>query len=278
MQKAKKRIPPRTCIFCGKGSLTHEHVWADWLKRYIPKDMPEYTSLSAIVHPTHSELKRKKHSGDIQSRRLRVVCQSCNNGWMSQLQERAKPYLLPLIAGEVTAFNVTGQKVLAAWITMFVMVAEHFDGYKVATTMKQRRYFYLYREPPAFWKIWIGDYERGSWVGRLAHFALPLASKGRRVETMDNGMPRPNTQTMTFTVGRLFVHVRSSVTDIFENWHFARRDLLAQIRPIERNIIGWPKTTMADRDADGISADFQRRSDEVGRRMVEESWSGSDKS
>jgi hypothetical protein len=35
---------------------------------------------------------------------------------------------------------------------------------------------------------------------------------------MDNGLPRPNTQTMTFVVGRLYVHVRSSVTDVFENW------------------------------------------------------------
>jgi hypothetical protein len=267
--------PQRFCIFCGGAGLTREHVWADWLKKYVPKDMPKHTALFAIVHPTHSEPTRKKRSGDLQSRRLRIVCKSCNTGWMSKLQEKTKPNLLPLIQGEVTAFDVSAQSLLASWIAMFVMVAEHFNPYTVTTPQAQRSYLLDTGKAPAEnWKIWIGDFERKDWKGQLAHFTVPVSSPHHIPEIMDNGLPRPNTQTMTFVVGRLFIHVASSVTDIFEDWRLARPDLLAQIWPIKRNIIGWPpRMTISDRDADAIAGAFHRRSDEVGRRMVEDSWS-----
>jgi hypothetical protein len=37
---------------------------------------------------------------------------------------------------------VTGQQLLSARITMFVMAAEHFDKYKVASSQEQRTCFY----------------------------------------------------------------------------------------------------------------------------------------
>jgi hypothetical protein len=128
--------PQRFCIFCGRPGLTREHVWADWLKKYIPKNEINHTSFSATLHPTRSDFRRKKVAGDLRSRRLRVVCRSCNNGWMSRLQERAKPLLLPLIKGESTAFTYDEQELLAAWITMSIMVAEQFDPYKAVSTKR----------------------------------------------------------------------------------------------------------------------------------------------
>lgn len=69
----------------------------------------------------------RTRSGEPQSGRLRVVCASCNNGWMSDLQQEAKPHLLPLIKGETYLLHRNAQKTLAAWIAMFAMVAEHVD-------------------------------------------------------------------------------------------------------------------------------------------------------
>jgi hypothetical protein len=264
MPKAQRR-----CIFCRGTGLTKEHVWADWLKGYIPKDMTDYSSLSATVHETHAEFGHKKHGGDLRSRTLRDVCKSCNNGWMSQLQQRAKPYLLPLVFGDVTAFDARAQEILSAWVAMFVMVAEHFDRYKVVSSQKERSFLWKRQKAPANWKIWIGDFEKKNWKGHLARFCVPISSKKHRIKRMDNGLPRPNTQAVTFVVGRLYVHVASPVTDIFEKY---RPDLLVQIWPVRRNIVAWPPTTMTDRDADRIAAAFHRFSGEVGRRMVERSW------
>ena len=262
--------PQRFCIFCGKPGLTKEHVWADWLKRYIPKTEVSYTSLSATLHPTHSEFKRKKVGGDLRSRKLRVVCKSCNNGWMSQLQERAKPLLLPLIKCEAAAFSYEDQELLSAWIAMFVMVAEHFDRYKVVSTKKERQYLRRQLKAPPNWNICIGDHEKKTWPGLLAHFAVPLRGSKHYPKLMDNGLPRPNTQTMTFVVGRLFVHARSSATDLFENTRLVRPDILAEIWPIRRRIIGWPKVALTDRDADSIASSLHLRSDAVAKAMAEE--------
>ena len=78
----------------------------------------------------------RTRSGEPQSGRLRVVCASCNNGWMSDLQQEAKPHLLPLIKGETYLLHRNDQKTLAAWIAMFAMVAEHVD--KIALAHRPR--------------------------------------------------------------------------------------------------------------------------------------------
>jgi hypothetical protein len=36
------------------------------------------------------------------SSQVRVVCGPCNSGWMSQLQNQAKPFLTPLFEGALT--------------------------------------------------------------------------------------------------------------------------------------------------------------------------------
>jgi hypothetical protein len=87
---------------------------------------------------------------------------------------------------------------------------------------------------------------------------------------MDNRLPRPNTQSVTFVVGRLFIHVRSSATDIFDNVRLTRRDILAEIWPIPRRILGWPRSPLNDHDADSIASSLQVKSDAVAEQMFEE--------
>lgn len=87
---------------------------------------------------------------------------------------------------------------------------------------------------------------------------------------MDNGTPRPNTQTVSFVVGRLYVHARSSVTDVFENWRMVREDMLPQIWPVRRNVVGWPPTiTLSDRDADNIASSFHISGNAAALRIAE---------
>jgi hypothetical protein len=189
---------------------------------------------------------------------------------MSRLQERAKPLLLPLIKGESTAFTYDDQELLAAWITMFVMVAEQFDPYKAVSTKKERQYLRRIGRAPSNWRICIGDFEKKKWPGLLVRFVVPIRGPKHRPQLMDNGLPRPNTQSVTFVVGRLFIHVRSSATDIFDNLRLARPDILAEIWPIPRRIIGWPRRPLNDHDADSIASSLQLKSDAVAEQMFGE--------
>ena len=267
MTKRSKKL--QHCIFCGRTDMSREHVWADWLRNYIPKNMSCYSSLLAVAYPTHTEFKKQKISGDIQGRKLRVVCeQHCNNGWMSRLQERAKPYVLPLVLGEATALGAAAQGIVAAWIAMTITVAEYFDPSKAAVSPTQRRYLCRNQAVPPNWKIWIGHYVRGNWRAHLVHHPLPISSAQHRIRRIDSGSPQPNTQTTAFVVGQLYIFAASSTTDVFDRWQVPGEGAkLAQIWPIRRNIVAWPTKTLSDRGADQIAGSFFHAVEEIGRRI-----------
>ncbi len=100
------------------------------------------------------------------------------------------------------------------------------------------------------------------------HFALPMSSAKHVPETMDNGLPHPNTQTMTFVVGRLYVHVCASITNLFTDWTVADSGLMALICPAQQSVVPWPMKTLSDRDADSIAAAFHLESERIARLSV----------
>ena len=100
MAKTPKRSnlrPPGRCIFCGGGGLSKEHMWADWLHAYIPRIAPEHRTRSTLIHLENQEISTQRRAGDPHSRRIRCVCGPCNNGWMSALQEKTKPFMVPML-------------------------------------------------------------------------------------------------------------------------------------------------------------------------------------
>lgn len=246
-------LPKRNCIFCGSqcGKITKEDVWPTWLEKFIPRDMKNYTASSTVVYPTHSDVVRKKIDGDPGSRRVRRVCQSCNNGWMSRLQERAKPHVLPLILGAATAIQPTSLETIAGWCAMSVMTSDNFYPERQAIPQEDRNWLMAHGlPPPDTWKIWIGQYERGNWPAYWAKNARAISSDGHPVFYLENGLPIPNTQSSTLVFGKLFVHAFSSVhADIVANTPNPHGKLI-QLFPLSGLPLRWPPPTMLDRDAD----------------------------
>lgn len=233
--------------------------------------MNSFSSLEATVYPTKSDFTRRMRVGDIQNRKLRIVCGQCNGGWMSDLQQRAKPLLLSLIHGEATALDADSQKIVAGWIAMTVTVAEYFGRKEnITITASDRQHIRRTQTPPSRWKIWIGHYTRGNWKPHLVHNTFPISSSKHRIKRNELGSPRPNTQTTAFTVSQLYIFAASSVTDIFEEWRFstiAGAAKLRQIWPLSRNIVAWPGPTLTDREADAIAGSFFNFAEAVGRKI-----------
>ena len=92
--------PPKKCIFCGKGPTTKEDVWPTWLSKYIPRSLQKYTAAISIINESGEIVStRKQIDGDPRSRRAKCVCAKCNNGWMSDLQNKRKSTVLALAKG-----------------------------------------------------------------------------------------------------------------------------------------------------------------------------------
>jgi hypothetical protein len=131
--------PRQACIFCGSnGKMTREHVWGEWLRQMVPAEMNKHEvraeRIGAPGTPLQAETRLR--AGDPLST-VKVVCAACNSGWLSQIQERAKPYLIPLIQGQPTALGPDGQRALAAWCAMATMTGEYIDRDPTAIDVSQ---------------------------------------------------------------------------------------------------------------------------------------------
>lgn len=235
--------PLKKCIFCGQGPTTKEDVWPTWLTRYLPRDLPSYFEAANTINPSGKvSTVRKKWQGDPRSRRAKCVCATCNNEWMSRLQERAKPIVLSLVRGTETTLSVHDQDLLSAWATMSTITSEYFQPSIVAISARDRRRFWKTQRGLKNWKIWIGNFHRVDWKPYRAHNAWP-----------------PNAQTTTLVFGQLYLHVASSeIPTIIGRLAFPEavtNTILRRIWPPRGGTIRWPpRQTMSDRDAETVTA------------------------
>lgn len=170
---------PKVCAFCGaSGAMSREHAWGDWIKGFLPPD----TVLNHDVYSTNDDWsvpgkpvlsgqRTKKISGAPRSLRLPVVCASCNNGWMSRIeQQMAIPILGPLLRGDHRTLTIDDQTGLALWVEMKMMVKQLWGRGPAVNTPEQRRLLMDTQLPDPLTKIWIGSYEPADDPIRHRHY------------------------------------------------------------------------------------------------------------
>jgi hypothetical protein len=89
---------PKTCIFCGEqGSISKEHFWPEWVAPHIRageagSNVSEFHAAEGKNAP--SLQRRSERPGDVVTKKIRAVCERCNNGWMSEVESNVKPTIL----------------------------------------------------------------------------------------------------------------------------------------------------------------------------------------
>lgn len=160
-RQKKKPNPPRKCIFCGGTPITGEHLWAAWMRDYLPAgegtQVIQESDLSTdLIRLRSGPLTRR---GDARSQKLKVVCRACNNGWMSRLQTRAQPTLLPLLLNQTKALDENERESLSLWATMFSIVySTCYPGSGTVITSEQRAAFMGGQKPLEHWIVWAGRF------------------------------------------------------------------------------------------------------------------------
>jgi hypothetical protein len=161
--KRSKKIPnpPRKCIFCGKGPISREHVWAKWMRDYLPRGQA-----AQFIHEADFENSTQRsrpgplnRKGDARSQKLKVACVDCNTKWMSVLQDQTRPILLPLLLREDKALTPQEQEALASWLTMFTMVYGTTVPDYAADTIEQREAFKRDKKAPLYWRFWCAPFD-----------------------------------------------------------------------------------------------------------------------
>jgi hypothetical protein len=204
--------PQGRCIFCDRFGLTHEHIWADWLRPHLTRLSDQHKTAIELHHPDGStELKLKKQSGDPRRRSVRCVCRPCNNEWMSQLQESGKATLLSIMASDPIRLNRRQQTLLSSWSAMLAMTAEYTQKTHVAISKSDREWLMKSGKAPSHWRIWIAHFPSDdSCDQEYVHCALELPEKNAIQTGHTNARLSPNTQTTAFRIGHALIHLMSS--------------------------------------------------------------------
>ena len=185
------------CIFCGGTGLTKEHVFPKW-SRTLLEAAPSHTHSrimvtsgpfpnSAFVTPDS----RAKQG--FLNQRLRVVCRSCNTGWMSNIETASKDILSRLINGETVRLGEVDQRQIALWVTLKSAVFDRDDPATAALIADEYSYIKSNMRPPENWRIFVAKNVAQDWQTRIFHLGAEFMSV--------NGMRQSRINTQKTMIG-----------------------------------------------------------------------------
>jgi len=256
----------RKCLFCGEPANSQEHVWPKWAAPLMADEglVPHVHQIMRDGEP-EAEWTYEKTAYTVT---VRVVCERCNNGWMAELEERAKPFLDAALRGRGRELHQAGQRTLAAWALKTAMTVGRTQGAsRGVIPPPEHAYLYEHGEPPTRIRIWMTAYTG-------AQMAAMGLMNGFDVN-MDAG-PDPNrgwrdVWTTTVAFGTVVFQVFGSVVP----------ELLDVVKPDTVNTdVLWPymgpftwvpTSGLSGRDlvafGDGLLAEVRRYADGRGRKL-----------
>src|SRR5437870_12455660 len=110
----------RLCLFCDARANTKEDAWPRWLISCIGEDRTAPTEYWNTVYAPPQTWPGPKFT-------TKHICNGCNNGWMSKLENCVKPPMGGLINDLSFRLDAEQQRVLALWASKTAMV---FEGAK----------------------------------------------------------------------------------------------------------------------------------------------------
>ena len=143
-------FPP--CIFCNSESGSEEHLWAAWMHRLL-KFGPIRVQQGTGPETIDSDPEKT----------INTVCHTCNNTWMSQLEEKNIPSLRPMLQNQHTIIDLGRQRLLMEWGVKTAMVQDSIKpgiGNEKFYTVAERLDMRLTRKIPERTRIWIGATNR----------------------------------------------------------------------------------------------------------------------
>lgn len=255
-KKGRKR-----CIFCEEYNVSKEHVFGDWLRELFPRDSKTtHTHGTVIWHepdqPDESSIARMEKQGHTGSKKVRVVCQTCNTNWLStKIESSAKPVLIPLITNHSGLLSEAMQRILAVWVAKTAMTAEFINKTNPTIHQHERTHLRKHMEPPPGWFICAAPYVGNEWrdLGLFQHTVR------LEVPSVENHRLTEHNIGLTFIgMGHLLLLIRHSTWSRLWPALAAPVPHLSQIWPITGDIDWPPQVTLTDRETEYLTTCLAR--------------------
>lgn len=223
----------RQCLFCSSRANSLEDAWPRWITDQFEGRAPLSVEAERMGVPLRSWSVRRP------TLTVRAVCNSCNNGWMSDLENQVKSLLEPLVHGRLGLLSLERQSVLALWATKTAMVLEGLDAPEYRG--------YAQHERESLRTVSAIPRRTAIWLAASATEPIFLSTKTRHKANENDGDVIGISTTMMFgLVGLqvLTIKVPETVTPQVSVAAKARNgawsDLTAQIWPVMHNSVEWP--------------------------------------
>jgi hypothetical protein len=235
--------------------ISKEHVFGDWLREVFPRDGTTTHTHGTITWPPDT-LPQSQHEvwldprghGHSGSKKIGVVCRSCNGTWLSNdLEDAAKPILIPLVGEMNGTLTKDMQRILATWTAKTVMTSEHVNRGKAVVQQSERTHLKDNLLPPEGWFIWAAPYSGSDWkdLGIFQH------TTKLNVPTIQDGNFIEHNLGQTFIgLGHLFLLIRHTTWSRL--WDTMGSEILYvhRIWPSDGDVRWPPPHVLSDFDAD----------------------------
>ena len=185
--------------------------------------------------------------GSMVNKKVRAVCGRCNNGWMSEIESKAKEPLTKLMFRHSHLVSYEDQIHLLNWIFLKLCVAEFDKPPSPAFHQATRDLFFKERALPENLYIDLLAYEGGgNWTAAYHRQALWIGNEPDTPESDATGFIQRNTQSVTFGVGWLTICAFHSYAIAAEPSN--QPQINRRIWPSTGTTISWPPAQIMTSD------------------------------
>lgn len=233
----------RHCIFCGSIADDREHLLPEWIQKILPSDEPvvHIRQVGGVDVPRWEKKPFRE--------KAKIVCQGCNHGWMSDLENESKPLLASAIAREGRCeFDLVSQWTVARWAVKTCYVFQRLAPALLAPQMHPVL-LRMNLMPPQPVSVWMGSHYRAREDPINSAYVqkpLTLAIDQQPKESAEFGY-------MGFLAvgGAAFLvvgHRLSNYVECVLGEDHPASQMFTKIWPRSRRVVSWPPYLMADRE------------------------------
>src|SRR4051812_41788183 len=135
-------------MFCGGRAAPKEDASPLWFVRFYPQ---RGDVMGEAPRGPHAPLQWRQRGHFCQTK---FVCKLCNNGWMSLLEEKAKPVIERLLSNERASLEGAERELAARWILKTAMVFEAIGGREWFYKPDERALVRSGSIPPGYTAFW----------------------------------------------------------------------------------------------------------------------------
>jgi hypothetical protein len=210
----------RLCFYCNvRRARTDEHIFGTQFIKVLAEDprgfeLPTTTQVATKGGPIiRSMMGRFTRKGSPTAEFTTKVCDDCNCGWMSRVDDRAAPVVAPMIRGAKTTIDVAQRELLAAWAIKTALSGRSVTDPPQVIERDWTDELRRTELPIEGWQVWISVYR-----GNLPYFFKSDAPRILGAELTDSGVRgrgvvKEYSVQASFTIGYLAAQIFGGAGD-----------------------------------------------------------------